>query len=595
MSDTESPQQSLWYRFVFSCLGACNTAFLFLLTTYGSDLFSGTAIQAISYFLLLGTGLCFLCLERDSWKGDTVFCLSVGLVAAILTLPGSLLWKDDAIPASYQMALVLSIAVLFVIPPVFYQAARQNGYTKARDILFPQYRSLFENAWSNKLLLFFAGLFLGTAWAVLGLCGELFELIGIDFFSDLFTSEPFAYIFSGLTFGLGVSLARERPKIIQSLLQIVLTLFRFLTPLLGLVALLFIITLAVMGPEKLWATGHATQLLLTLLFLFILFENAVIQSGEDNQAFPGPVQWFVMAVNVILPAFALLALYAIWLRVGQYGWTPERFYMAVIAVVGLIYAISYAVAVLTRWKNWTSHVIRANPVIAILVLVFAIAIHLPPFEPYKLSLKDQLSRLEDGRIKPADFDFSYLRFRLGDAGQKALENIESNRVLMADPVIASRIEQTRKQTYYQAAADRDAPDYLKLGNFVDYLALYPSNIDVPDDVRKAFVENYQWVLSSCYQEQQPEARCVLLNLDLNNDTQKEFLLISQYNAAYSLMRQPDGSWKTGPQLTAGYSDGSFKELQSALERGDFHLTAPVIQNLTIGQQLFQVEFPYILQ
>ncbi|MCZ4280152.1 DUF4153 domain-containing protein [Kiloniella laminariae] len=595
MSDTELPQASLWYRITFSCLGTCSATLLFLLANYGAGLISGSVTYASSYFLLLGTGLCFLCLERNSWKGDTIFCLSISMVAVALSLSGSFLWKDDAIPASYQMALVLSMMVLFAIPAVYYQTARQNGCAKSKEILFPRYKSLFENAWSNKLLLLFAGLFLGTAWAILGLCGELFELISIDFFSDLFTSEPFAYIFSGLTFGLGVSLARERPRIIQSLLQIVLTLFRFLAPLLGLVALLFILTLAVMGPEKLWATGHATQLLLTLLFLFILFENAVIQSGEDNQGFPGPVQWLIMAVNVTLPAFALLALYAVWLRVEQYGWTPERFYMAVLAVIGLIYAISYAVAVLTLWKNWTDRIIKANPVIALLVLVFAVLIHLPPFEPYRLSLKDQISRLEDGRIKPADFDFSYLRFRLGTAGQKALKDIENNPVLMADPLIASRIEQVKKQSYYQASADRDAPDYLSLGNFTDYLVLYPSTIEVPGDVNKALVENYQWVLSSCYQEQQPEARCLLVNLDLNQDSQKEFLLISQYNTAYSLMLQPDGSWKAGPQLTAGYNNGSSKEYQSALERGDFRLTAPTIQNLTIGDQLFQVEFPYILQ
>ena len=40
------------------------------------------------------------------------------------------------------------------------------------------------------------------------------------------------------------------------------------------------------------------------------------------------------------------ALYAIWLRVADHGWTPGRLFILLVAVVGLAYGLIYAVAVL---------------------------------------------------------------------------------------------------------------------------------------------------------------------------------------------------------------------------------------------------------
>ncbi|MDA0339707.1 MAG: DUF4153 domain-containing protein, partial [Proteobacteria bacterium] len=154
--------------------------------------------------------------------------------------------------------------------------------------------------WNNILVAIIAGIFLGVFWLVLVLWWELFNLVGVDFFEDLFTGDIFVWAFSGAVLGLGIAIARENPRIVPILRRIVLMLFRVLAPVLAIASLLFFVFLPFTGLQPLWDTGTATGVLVALMFSLVLMVNAVIQDGEqdDESGLFGPWLNRIMAVTL---------------------------------------------------------------------------------------------------------------------------------------------------------------------------------------------------------------------------------------------------------------------------------------------------------
>ncbi|WP_210217163.1 DUF4153 domain-containing protein, partial [Klebsiella pneumoniae] len=127
---------------------------------------------------------------------------------------------------------------------------------------------------------------------------------------------------------------------------------RGLLPLLSFIAVLFVLSLPFTGLAPLWATRSAASLLLVLAVLLISLANAVYQHDDGTPPYPAWLRRLVEASLLALPIYAGLALYAMSLRVSQYGWTLSRFWGAAVAVLIAGYAIGYAFAALRRHGRW---------------------------------------------------------------------------------------------------------------------------------------------------------------------------------------------------------------------------------------------------
>src|SRR5690625_6027857 len=57
----------------------------------------------------------------------------------------------------------------------------------------------------------------------------------------------------------------------------------------------------------------------------------------------------VVVACIVLSIIALNALYALWLRIGQYGWSAPRLYAVLIMAVLFGYALGYALSVVRRY------------------------------------------------------------------------------------------------------------------------------------------------------------------------------------------------------------------------------------------------------
>jgi hypothetical protein len=522
----------LWQRTTLSVIGLLQGVALYFLTAKSETPIDAPAVSPFWAFLWATPTVAMLLLCRASWLKDSIFSVVIGLIAALIFKVSTMLFgigsdaaslKADDIVGSSTLTAALwgTCFLLFVIPAPFYQAARQ-----ARRFAFP-YDGLFLNAWTNALVVLVGIGFVIVNWIVLGLWAGLFKLIEINFFADLFGKLWFILPFSGGIFGLGVALSREREAVIQALLRLVTTLFRFLAPILACALLLFLLALPFTGLDALWNTRIASRLILSAIVLFILFENAVIQTGAEQQNFWKPAGIAVMAVNIIMPLLAALAAWAIILRVGQYGWTPLRLYTALAVAVASLYALAYCAACLIGWRSWIDRITRLNPLLALAVLAAAILVHIPPFEPFGLSARDQLARLRDGRTPVKAFDFAYLRFGLGKAGREAFEAIGHDKTLMQDRAVVDAMDVAKRLEKYTenwrgspALSDATLTELLDVARYIEFVPGHPVP---PKAAIEKWIARNKSMLDNCRAAYPPgKSRCWIIDADIDGDGLRAF-------------------------------------------------------------------------
>ncbi|MGO4776323.1 DUF4153 domain-containing protein, partial [Lysobacter sp. 2RAB21] len=309
---------------------------------------------------------------------------ALGVAAIYLLLALWAGWSATGAPDIKAAAVLwpfgatLAIALFIALP--YLQCRLDHGRWRA------PYSALFEHGWQNALTLLLTAVFVGICWGVLGLCAVLFKLIGIGFFADLFTTRSFAHLATGIMIGLGVLVGRTQQRPVQVARQILFAIFKGLLPLVALIALLFVISLPFTGLDALWRTRSATLILMSLIAVMVLFVNAVYQDGDDAPPYPRWLRHVVDAALLILPIYAGLGLYALSLRIGQYGWTAERFWAVLASVVLSAYTVGYAVAALRPRAGWLHDLKRVNVGVSLAILALTVAANSWLLDPHRLSV-----------------------------------------------------------------------------------------------------------------------------------------------------------------------------------------------------------------
>lgn len=295
-------------------------------------------------------------------------------------------------------------------------------YQRSGEVAFP-YKELYHHSWNNFFLAGLGWLYAGVYWALVWMCAGLVKALGINAIQELISKPSFIAITTGIMGGVGIALAKEHAQIITTLRSIAATLFRSLTPLLVVIVLSFLAILPFTGLTPLWATKWASSILLALLLLILLFVNAVFQDGEGTSPYGTLVRRGVEAMLVAMPILVGLTIYSMNLRIEQYGFTPERYYAIVFAIVLGGYGVGYAWSAAKTNSIWLGGIRRFNMALSFVVLGLAFATHSPLMDPLKRSAEDQEQRFLSGKTDVAHFDFGTMRFELGHYGQAVLDRL----------------------------------------------------------------------------------------------------------------------------------------------------------------------------
>ena len=428
------------------------------------------------------------------------------------------------------------------------------------------YPVLFTNSWRNFLVSVLAGIFTLIFWLILVLWGQLFRVIGIDVFRDLFREDWFLIPALSVAFGTGILLFRNLTRVIDSITQLLHWLTKLLLPLTLAVAVVFLAALPFTGLGLLWDTGNGTALLLWLLALILFFTNAVYQDGREAQPYPRLLHRAIYAALSVAPVLSALAFYGLLLRLQQYGWSVERCWAFVTWLILSLFGIGYVAGILRKRDDWTADLARVNTLMGIVVLTITALANSPLVDFRKISMASQLARVESGNIELKEFDFWYARHHLARAGYLAMERIKAE-IGDSDPSLTALLDNPLLPWQRQPAASTDA-----LWERMNYR---PTPFEVPAGLRPVI---NAWLVN---EREQP----MLVRVDLDGDGVDEYLLIGLAdNGRIVVSARYFALSASGWQSRHLAHDPLAMDAEQAqqLLTGEITLTPPQYRNVNIG-------------
>ena len=357
-------------------------------------------------------------LGEMAWRRAALWAL---IAAAVITVLGVYdLWS--AWPVTYSGApQILPSARLFIFCAAGLFIAHALVVGAQIDRRFrAAYPTHFDIAWKLAVQLALAILFVGIFWLLLWLGANLFSLIKLDFFRRLLSHEWFSIPAVTLAAAGALRLTDIRPVLVRGARTLLLNLLSWLLPLLTLIVAGFLVSLPFTGLKPLWAVGHASALLLAAAAVLVLLINAAHQDGEAET--PQVLRWSGTVAAVLPLPLGAIAIYALYLRVSQYGWTEDRVLMAAALMAAGGHALGYARAAVTPGP-WLKRIENWNFAIALLTLVMLVLLSTPLADPRRIAVNDQMARLERGTAKPDAFDVAYLHRDGGRYGRDALNRL----------------------------------------------------------------------------------------------------------------------------------------------------------------------------
>jgi hypothetical protein len=197
-----------------------------------------------------------------------------------------------------------------------------------------------------------------------------------------------------------------------------------LAPVLAFALVAFLVSIPFTGLGGLWDSWvSAAALLLTASAGAILLANAVVGDGREDRATNPVLRWSALALVAVVLPLAVLAGFAMGIRIGEYGWTPERIWGAIAVGVAIAYGLGGWWSIWRARRDFDDQLRPVQTSLAIAVCGLALFLALPILDFGAISARSQLARLESGRIEPEKFDWAAMAFDFGPAGRKWLTDV----------------------------------------------------------------------------------------------------------------------------------------------------------------------------
>lgn len=518
-------------RWVLPLMGMLQGGVIYLLNRT-TDLFSTPAEHGWLLFVLAGSmalssALIFAARSLRQpllWLGIAALLLLVAAQCAWLVhaLQGLDTWDQRDALRGY----VLTLSGLLFLTLPWLQSRLEAGR-------WGDFPSLFRLYWHNGLALLLSLLATGLSWLVLWLCASLFSLIGIDFFNTLFfDNRAFIHIFTGCIVAMTVTLCRSNPRLMLSVQHLLTLVATGLLPAVGAVMVLFMLALPGVGMEAISRQISGAGLLNTLCLLYLLLMALVWYPGRDAPPYMPLMRRLLLGALLFAPVCALLAAWAVWLRVAQYGWTPDRLYAALITVVSLLWSVGYVIS-LARQRRSDGDFSRTGKVVLMVAPLFMALVYTPILNPWRLSVHSQMARIEADKTRLDSATITMLSNSLR-WGRAALRTLQADAAIQSNPELRRLIK--------EALSGRVTPGSTAGPDEFRQIPLAAPQPQPEPAFWATLAKQYVWRARDCLPENGVSS-CMLLAQDLNGDGQPEWILFNFSMRSAFVMSKQGGAWQ----------------------------------------------------
>jgi hypothetical protein len=488
----------------------------------------------------------------------------------------------------FPLALLLTVLWLMALP--FAQSRLTTGHWTI------QYKSLFADAWRNKLMLAEAALFTGLFWLLLFLWQMLFHMLGIDYFRELFEEPIFIYPVTSLTFGCALHLIGSIERLTAVVLEQILNVLKWLGLLAGVILAFFTIALVFKLPALLFTGQKAigATWLLWLTAVVVLLLNAAYRDGSVSQPYP---KWIAQFLRVVVPftvVISLTALYALWMRSRHYGLTVERVWAFVVAGAALLYSVGYSTSAFRRGA-WFAGIARVNVAVAIALIAVISAALTPVLSPYRLAADSQFRLVRERGIEVIDSNranedpygrstpLHYLRF---DAGRYGVGKLKELAAMQTGPGAEAVRRKARgmldQKQRWGSSPGSDIPDVLAK------LHVFPADRTLDPDLKDELMSDLLKAENGFTFQRLSEQGVAGIYVELNDDNSDDFVFLTSSRGL--VYEKREGHWLLVGAMTPNPDDFSRKlDLLGELAKGNMSATQPKWKELSIGGRRFRVD------
>jgi hypothetical protein len=451
-----------------------------------------------------------LLLTVVSFKQRALWCWMILICAVVLAMgmwlkwhvEGSDKWAQDEVFFVFGWRLILM--AMLALPWIQYQL-----HASSEQARYPHF---YRQLWLNALTLLIVFISNGLFWLVLLLWSEMFKLVGTTLFKTLFfETEWFVYVALGLITAFAVILARTQSRLVAAVQKLLTFIAIGLLPLVALLTLMFILTLPFTGLEAISQRVSAAGLMSTLTLLLLLLMAIVREPQKEALPYPGALRCLIKCALVVAPIYMLIAGWALWVRIHQYGWTPERLYGVLLVVVLLVWSFGYLASVLRRGCNPLEIQGKVISGVSLLALGLLILLTSPVLDAWRISVNSHMGLYYSGKIKPDQVSL-YMLDHSGKPGRAALEALHKDAAFNED-------SKRKRDVNSLLQGNRDPVKELTATQLVSKVVIAPGS-KKPDDAFWAFVKTQGYRISSCAEQN----ACVLVDQDLNADGHPEQVL-----------------------------------------------------------------------
>lgn len=503
----------------------------------------------------------------------TISAAVLGLLCGLLAWQGMAGFESfNAFSQAVQMPVALLL--LATIPLPFIAA----GFQAKRG--WRHYQSLFDLSWGMAFSWATSLVFVGISWLVLYACHALLRFVGIDLLELLFQA-PIWVLISGLLLGVALSITAESDGYLSPV--VLLKLMRLLTPVLLVVMLIFLVALPFQGAE---ASLPLAAITVCTVFGASTLISAVV-ADDDHHASASPFLLSAARIlSAMMPIFAAVALWAVVLRISQYGLTPARVCGVLAALIAGGYGAGYLWAALHR-IGWMQRIRQVNIIMALAMVVLAVLWLARIVSPEAWSASSQLSRFQSGVITQAQLPLYQMKKEWGLAGERAYQRLLDEHQI---PENAWQMAASHDPDIELSADDTEA---IARQVLVDKMESVPAN----HPLRESFTRHYpgwdaEWLATACNNTlPSGQPACLLVFADFDPSTPGEEALVLAHEAMHSISifaMDDEGKWQRMDHISHQLNENT-ADLINDLRTNGLRLAPAPFNVLKLGEGYIGME------
>lgn len=494
--------------------------------------------------------------------------ISLSLFGALLALLAAYVAHQVVNVGHYRGQGLLFAPMLTLGLAAFKGLLYCQSYAKNQKL---HYADLFTYSWRNSLTFGLACLFALVAWGIFMLWAGLFKAIGIRFFDDLFSEQMFYLPLFTVSVAFGVALFKKLDHVIDAITRLLQALAKMLLPLLGFIAIIFLLALLANGLGALWDTRRGSVMVLWLQALLLFFLNATYQPQLGGRVYPLWLHRLVYVSVLTLPVYSVVSFIGLSARVGQYGWTLDRCWAFLVWGLLAIFSVGYLISIIRKRDDWLASLAWVNTAMGLVVLVVMLLINSPILDFRKITVASQMDRLYSDVVQAEDFDFHHLS-RLARPG---LEALEAAKVRYADqPSALKKIDRVlRRHDAVLGATHETAAAYLAS------MQVWPNNQSIPE----ALLAQLHDRAERAYDRDQYVAFFYVVLLDFNQNQTPEALLMTgkDQKMFMALYEKQTEQWKE-VETRRIYDENTISAVIKNMQQGQFSAARPKWDHLEVG-------------